>query len=134
MLKSDSRLTPLSGDLNHKPIPATHWQRQAAIRERREQYLRIDNTTLEPWREGARVLGVSLSEYVERMLSDLGQPLDAACYLEGEITGRLFATREAAHAAAERWELWSVNLRLQGHDLPVLVASAVHRGHGRWGG
>ena len=30
-------------------------------------------------------------------------------------------------------ELWSVNLRLQGHDLPVLAADAVHHGHGRWG-
>jgi hypothetical protein len=131
MSRANLSIAAIRGNRNHKP--STHWQRQASIRERGEQYLRIDHSTLEPWRAGAAVLGVPLSEYVERVLVELGRPQDAACYLEHAITDRLYLTRAAAQEAAERWELWSVHLRLQGHDLPVLVADVIHRGHGRWG-
>jgi hypothetical protein len=133
MKRSVSRITGFSARFNLKPIRGTHWQRQAAIRERGEHHLRIDGATLEPWRAGAAVLGCSLSEYVERVLVEMGAPLDAACYLENAIRDRLYLTRAEAEKAAERYELWSVNLRLQGHDLPVLAANAVHRGHERWG-
>jgi hypothetical protein len=45
--------------------------------------------------------------------------------LEDAITDRLYLTREDAQAAAERMELWSVDKRIAGHDLPVLVADTV---------
>jgi hypothetical protein len=136
MSKSTFRFTPLSGELNRKPISATHWERQASISVRLANVvntLHVDASTLTPWREGAAVLGVTLSEYVERILREGGQPWDAADYLEGQITDRLYLSQAEAQAASERWELWSVTMRLRGHDLPVLAATPVPREHGRWG-
>ena len=38
MSKSTFRLNGISAGGNHKPVLAAHWQRQASIRERGEQY------------------------------------------------------------------------------------------------
>jgi hypothetical protein len=49
----------------------------------RKTRLQLDAQLLEPWCEGAAVVGVSLSEYVERALRAFGAPPDAACYPGG---------------------------------------------------
>ncbi len=99
----------------------------------RKTLLALDTDILKPWFDGARVIGVSVSEYIERILEQLVRPFDAACCLEDAIRDRLYLTRGEAELAADRFELHSVDGRLEGHDLPVAVADVIEKGGGRWG-
>src|SRR5258708_24870423 len=78
--------------------------------------LRIDSQILEPWREIAEILGVSLNEYVEeyiRFRSDEiqngGLPLIAA-----EVEHKAYRRPEQAEAIAERFEAFAIEKQLEG--------------------
>ena len=92
----------------------------------------IDSKALEPWQKIADVLGQSLEHYVEQFMRDCGRENEHFLILDEAINTTHYATREAAQAVAQRYELYMVERRLDGQKSVITVAEPVQAENGSW--
>jgi hypothetical protein len=95
--------------------------------------LSIDSQALEPWRQIADVLGQSLQQYVEQFMRDCGRENEHFLIIDEAVQTTHYATREAAQAVAQRYELYMVDRRLEGQKSVITVAEPVQAEGGFWG-
>jgi hypothetical protein len=95
--------------------------------------LSIDSSALEPWRKIADVLGLSLQQYVEQFIRDCGRENEHFLILDEAVSTTHYATREAAQAVAQRYELYMVESRLDRQKSVITVAEPVQADNGSWG-
>jgi hypothetical protein len=93
----------------------------------------IDSKALEPWQRIADVLGLSLQQYIEQFMRDCGRENEHFLILDEAVSTTHYATREAALAVAERYELYMVDRRLEGRKSVITVAEPVQADNGTWG-
>jgi hypothetical protein len=95
--------------------------------------LAIDSQALEPWQKIADVLGQSLQQYVEKFMRDCGRENEHFLIIDEAVQTTHYATREAAQAVAQRYELYMVERRLEGQKSVITVAEPVLAENGSWG-
>lgn len=83
--------------------------------------LSIDSLALVPWRKIADVLGQSLEHYIEQFMRDCGRENEHFLILDEAVNTTQYATREAAQAVAQRYELYMVESRLNGEKSVITV-------------
>ena len=94
--------------------------------------LAIDSKALEPWQRIADVLGQSLEQYVEQFMRDCGRENEHFLILDEAVNTTHYATREAAQAVAQRYELYMVQRRLDGLKSVIAVAEPIQAENGSW--
>jgi hypothetical protein len=106
--------------------------REAPVRKTK---LVIDSAVLKPWAKIARVLGLSLDEYLELYLTS-----EAPIYrdygfieIDGRVSEARYRTRRRAAGVAQRFEKFAVSEQLEGSRcVPIIVAEPVATEEGRW--
>jgi hypothetical protein len=95
----------------------------------------IDSEVLQPWREIAGILGMTVSEYLQRYLSEHLDHIrdDGLLYVSDEIEDTRYETREEAEAVTERFEAFAIESKLAGApDVGIVAAEAVPTDDGDW--
>lgn len=101
----------------------------------RKTALSIDREVLKPWIKIARVLGLSLSEYLELYLTSEA-PIYRDCgfiEIDSRVSAANYRTRRRAAAVARRFETFAVSQQLEGlSPTPTIVAEPVAMPNGYW--
>jgi len=84
-----------------------------------KQTIKIDSKLLQPFREIAGILGISLAECVERELKECVRDLDLEndglqVIAERFIADTAYRSRERAEGIAERFEAFAIGAKLDG--------------------
>ena len=94
--------------------------------------IKIDSQVLEPWRDIAGILGMTLSDFLEETSAQLGDDLRDLSQIGEEISDWPYETREEAQAVADRFEAFAVEQKLSGDsDVGTVAAEVVSHGETR---
>jgi hypothetical protein len=97
--------------------------------------IKIDSQILEPWLNIAGILGMTLSEYLNGYLRQLGDTMreDGLGCIGEEISDWPYETRERAQAVADRFEEFAIDAKLAGEsDVGTVAAEVVPTDDGSW--
>jgi hypothetical protein len=96
--------------------------------------IRLDSNVLEPWREVADVLGLSMPAFLEQLISYFGKfHNEREIMLDEQVTQAVYATQAEAAAVASRFEQFAVQGQLDGHKYAhAIVAEPVATQDSRW--
>jgi hypothetical protein len=102
-----------------------------------KQTIKIDGRLLQPFREIAGILGVSLAECVERALEDRVRYLDLEndglqVIAEQFIADTGYRSRERAEGIAERFEAFAIGAKLDGKPVGTIATKVVPTENGWW--
>src|SRR5260370_34091061 len=102
-----------------------------------KQTIKIDSRLLQPFREIAGILGVSLAECVERALEDRVRYLDLEndglqVIAEQFIADTSYRSRERAEGIAERFEAFCIGAKLDGKPAGTIATKVVPTDDGWW--
>jgi hypothetical protein len=101
----------------------------------RKTKLSIDSAILKPWAKIAKVLGLSLDEYLELYLESEAPVYRDYGFIEidGRVSSARYSTRRRATEVARRFETFAVSQQLEGcHCAPTIVAEPVKIENGYW--
>ena len=95
-----------------------------------KQTIKIDSRLLQPFREIAGILGVSLAECVERALEHRIRDLDLEndglqVIAEQFIADTSYRSRERAEGIAERFEAFAIGAKLDGKPVGTIATKVV---------
>jgi hypothetical protein len=90
----------------------------------RKTTIKIDSQVLEPWRDIAWILGMTLSDFLEGYLRQLGCDLRGLDNIGEEISD-WYQTREEAQAVADRFEAFAIERKLSGDPVGTVAAEVV---------
>jgi hypothetical protein len=102
-----------------------------------KQTIKIDSRLLQPFREIAGILGVSLADCVERALEDRVRYLDLEndglqVIAEQFIADTSYRSRERAEGIAERFEAFCIGAKLDGKPVGTIATKVVPTDDGWW--
>src|ERR1700692_1793886 len=82
--------------------------------------IRLDSNVLEPWREVADVLGLSMPAFLEQLISYFGKfRNEREIMLDEQVTQAVYATQAEAAAVASRFEQFAVQGSQRRFNSPV---------------
>jgi hypothetical protein len=99
--------------------------------------IKIDSKLLQPFREIAGILGISLAECVERALEHRIRDLDLEndglqVIAEQFIADTSYHSRERAEGIAERFETFAIGAKLDGKPVGTIATKVVPTDDGWW--
>jgi hypothetical protein len=102
-----------------------------------KETIKIDSKLLQPFREIAGILGISLAECVERELKDCVRDLDLEndglqVIAERFIADTAYRSRERAEGIAERFEAFAIGAKLDGKPTGTVATKVVPTDDGWW--
>ena len=102
-----------------------------------KQTIKIDSKLLQPFREIAGILGISLAECIERQLKHCVRDLDLEndglqVIAERFIADTGYRSRERAEGIAERFEEFAIGAKLDGKPVGTIAAKVVSTDDGWW--
>jgi hypothetical protein len=102
-----------------------------------KQTIKIDSKLLQPFREIAGILGISLAECIERQLKHCVRDLDLEndglqVIAERFIADTGYRSRERAEGIAERFEAFEIGAKLDGKPVGTIAAKVVPTDDGWW--
>ena len=102
-----------------------------------KQTIKIDSRLLQPFREIAGILGISLAECVERELKECVRDLDLEndglqVIAERFIADTAYGSRERAEGIAERFEAFAIGAKLDGKPVGTIATKVVPTDDGWW--
>jgi len=102
-----------------------------------KQTIKIDSKLLQPFREIAGILGISLAECVERALEHRIRDLDLEndglqVIAEQFIADTSYRARERAEGIAERFEAFAMGAKLDGKPVGTIATKVVPTDDGWW--
>jgi hypothetical protein len=100
----------------------------------RKIHVSINSSVLEPWKEATEVLGISVDQFLSKLICYFGKfSGERFIVISEQIAKSRYATREQAAAVAERLEEYAVCSQLAGERLiPLVAAEPVMGKSGRW--
>src|SRR5258708_6328539 len=92
-----------------------------------KETLRIDSHVLQPWREIAGILGMTVSGYVGRHLDGYRNQIQAEglVFFAEEAEAYSYETRELAQSVADRFEAFAIEAKLEGRPNIGTISTAV---------
>jgi hypothetical protein len=102
-----------------------------------KETIKIDSKLLQPFREIAGILGISLAECVERALEHRFRDLDLEndglqAIAEQFIADTSYRSRERAEGIAERFEAFAIGAKLGGKPVGTIATKVVPTEDGWW--
>ena len=105
-----------------------------------KQTIKIDSKLLQPFREIAGILGISLAECVERALKHRVRRIDLGndgvqglqVIAEDFIADTQYGSRERAEGIAERFEAFAIAAKLDGKPVGTIATKVVPTDDGWW--
>jgi hypothetical protein len=97
--------------------------------------IKIDSQVLQPYREIAGILGMTVSRYLEGYLSQFGDTMrsEGLGRIGEEISDWPYETREEAQAVADRFEEFVIEAKLAGRpNIGTVAAEVVPTDDGGW--
>jgi hypothetical protein len=89
--------------------------------------IEIDSDLLVQFNRISAVLGISPARYIESYLKDLLASLgqDPALYVANELFFNSYPSRELAEAAAEKFEAYAIEQKLEGNGVASVISTEV---------
>jgi hypothetical protein len=100
-----------------------------------KQTIKINSSILQPLRDIAGILGISLADCVERVLDDSVRDLEdggLSVIAEHFIADTGYRSRERAEGIAERFEAYAIAAKLAGKPTGTVATEVVSDGDGYW--